>query len=229
MQQAANTVAALGAGFTVTPTVIGFCLLVATGRSWHLWMFVPVSIIGGVVMWREVGRVLRILLEDPFVATEASEPRTGQFFDSRPPSVPRRLVARLIDITPIAAIGTAAGYIAAAVGSSDENVFAAFFVAVIAGWPVYHVLSTAIWGRTLGKLIVGIRVQYLEDGRVISSISSSRSVRILAAAIFREWIILLSLAFFLVGALVLVVATARDRDHRGWHDKAVGTIVVRTR
>jgi len=76
--------------------------------------------------------------------------------------------------------------------------------------PVFEVevvVLTWLLGQSAGQRVCGLRVERLDGGRVS-----------LARALLRTALVLL-----------LVPALIWDRDGRGLHDKAVGTVVVRAR
>ena len=80
--------------------------------------------------------------------------------------------------------------------------------------PLYYVLSTGIYGRTVGKLALGMKV-VRQDGHVPG----------LGYALLREVIgkFVSAIALFL-GFLWI----AWSRDKQGWHDVMAGTRVIRT-
>jgi uncharacterized RDD family membrane protein YckC len=79
----------------------------------------------------------------------------------------------------------------------------------------------AVRGATLGKMAAGVRVIRADNGQVPGWGSS-----------FVRWIIP-TVANFFCGLLALLIYMSGlfDNTHRnqGWHDKAAGTFVIRSR
>jgi uncharacterized RDD family membrane protein YckC len=99
---------------------------------------------------------------------------------------------------------------------------AAFIVQVL-----YEVIAVALWGRTLGKWLTGIRVARYTDGQC-PTWSQSALRCLLWAAPGAGGLVLTR--FSAVGALPVFLSAWRGDDlRRGWHDDAGGTIVVRSR
>ena len=86
---------------------------------------------------------------------------------------------------------------------------------------LYEVGMIAVKGATLGKMAVGVKVIRADNGQVPGWGSS-----------FVRWIIP-TVGNFICGliALLVYISPFFDGTHRnqGWHDKAAGTFVVRTR
>lgn len=129
----------------------------------------------------------------------------------------RRLAATLIDTVAVNTgtfvLGSVVGATGFSAGASEEGVKAAAFVLSVVFSLAYSVLFTGLVGQTPGKMAVGIRV-VLADGRVPG----------VGRAFVRE-----VLGKFLSG-LVLCVGylwMLWDADRQCWHDKLVGTRVVR--
>lgn len=91
-------------------------------------------------------------------------------------------------------------------------------------WFVYETGSVALWGRTLGKRIAGIRVVNAQTGAVPGwgkAIGRWAVPGIPAAQPF----------IWVIGALwwnLCKVSLTWDRVYQGWHDKAAGTLVIKT-
>jgi uncharacterized RDD family membrane protein YckC len=78
---------------------------------------------------------------------------------------------------------------------------------------LYYVILTAIWGQTLGKMALGIKV-IRQDGTPLTW----------GTVVFREIVgKLLSAVIFLAG----YIAVAIDPKKRGWHDHIAKTLVVK--
>ena len=116
----------------------------------------------------------------------------------------------------------------------------------------YEPLTTALWGRTLGKWIIGIRVVTVKTGRrpglfralvrwipgaaIVAVAIVHESVRDLTAvpvdrrfAYSIEPLPLPSWVLWLGAALWLVVhcSSVWSKTRRGWHDKFAGTVVIK--
>ncbi|WP_423920188.1 RDD family protein [Candidatus Poriferisodalis sp.] len=94
----------------------------------------------------------------------------------------------------------------------------------------YEVMQTALWGRTLGKRIVDIRVVNLSTGGHPGwgrSLIRWAVPLVPVAALARVLPPPVVLAAF-VGAVLCPLSLVWDRKNQGWHDKAAGTVVVRT-
>lgn len=77
---------------------------------------------------------------------------------------------------------------------------------------LYQIVLIAVWGRTIGKLLVGIRVVRVNDGRSPGWVKSI--VRYLIINLpFLAWLVQMSPVFY--------------DSRQGWHDRAASTIVIR--
>jgi uncharacterized RDD family membrane protein YckC len=92
--------------------------------------------------------------------------------------------------------------------------FALAQMVVIPGAVLYRPLCHAIWGKTLGKKVLGLRVVTSRGGRIG-----------LGRAVARYLALMLSLAPFGLGCLWI----AWDGRKQGWHDRLAGTIVIKER
>lgn len=90
-------------------------------------------------------------------------------------------------------------------------------------WFLYETASVALWGRTLGKRIAGIRVVNAQTGAIPGwgkAIGRWAVPGIPAAQNF----------IWPIGALWWIlcnVSLTWDRVYQGWHDKAAGTLVIK--
>ena len=138
----------------------------------------------------------------------------------------KRLGARLLD-TIIILLGQAfLGFFGVGTASrgtgGGESMIAAFvgialtlaFLAV-----VYEVTLTALYGRTVGKMLVGIQVVRADTGDVPGW--GKAIIRWLLPFIF---IFVPVLGVFL--HLLVYGSLTWDNSRQGWHDKAAGTLVV---
>ncbi|HEY4333635.1 MAG TPA: RDD family protein [Ilumatobacteraceae bacterium] len=132
----------------------------------------------------------------------------------------RRVVGQVIDevviVLPVLAIALLAG-----VRTTDDlsdHALAINIVVVVIGF-CYEFVCIGMWGRTLGKRLIGTRVVRVDTaGPVLWASSAVRALVPLAAGVIPgigEFlsVIVYSSAFF-------------DRRRQGLHDKAAGTIVV---
>ena len=123
------------------------------------------------------------------------------------------------------------------VGSRVESVAGRLFVALAVLTLVfvgYEIVQTALWGQTVGKRIVDIRVVNESTGRPPGW---GRSLIRWAVPLvpFAVLAVFLSLASEFLALLAAVASVAVcylsitwDRKNQGWHDKAAGTFVVKT-
>lgn len=147
--------------------------------------------------------------------SSVSEPRAPQEWPGERLGLPKsgpgsvasrgaRLVALLIDLV-IASLVTRL-FVPMDIGRPD--VMRTFNYWAILVWFLISVVCVALFGFTAGKAALGIRVVRLDGASMVGPLR----------AIPRT---------ILTGLIVPAVVT--DADGRGLHDKAVGTIVVRTR
>jgi uncharacterized RDD family membrane protein YckC len=78
--------------------------------------------------------------------------------------------------------------------------------------PLYFIVMHAVFGQTLGKMIMGIRVVRTDGGKVGPLISALR---------FLGYIISFVLLFF--GFFWIII----DRERQGWHDMMADTVVIK--
>lgn len=88
---------------------------------------------------------------------------------------------------------------------------------------VYETIAVALWGRTLGKLLLGLRVTRFVDGKGPSWGQSAQRIVLPSVA----WAIPIDGAALLAAGVYLT--SVFDPLRRGWHDRYAGTIVLRTR
>lgn len=112
-----------------------------------------------------------------------------------------------------------------------------FFVALVVLPLVfvgYEVAQSALWGQTVGKRIVDIRVVNESTGRP-PGWGRSLIRWVVPLVPFAVLAVFLSLASEFLALLAAVASVAVcylsitwDRKNQGWHDKAAGTFVVKT-
>lgn len=162
--------------------------------------------------------------EGPRRPTAASDfPRTGPFSLAAPGP---RHAARAIDLVLVAF--PALVYIASSTryvqGSFEFDAPLWFAPAVFALGSLYEFLGVALWGRTPGKWMFGLKVVRIVDGR-----RPTPSQAMLRAMV--PWsIIVLPLGVFTLPGLLIAFGSANAGDlHRGIADHAGGTLVISTR
>lgn len=145
----------------------------------------------------------------------------------------QRTLARVIDLVVIG-IPVTIGYTIAAViasgGSPDPEATLASpqasawtWGAAIALAMVYETVCVTLWGQTLGKLVVGLRVVRLVNGRcplwweAALRIALPGAVAVIPNPLARA------------AALTLYVVAVADPLRRNIPDRAAGTVVVRAR
>ncbi|MBW8486846.1 RDD family protein [Actinomadura parmotrematis] len=182
-----------------------------------------------------------------------------------PAGVGRRVVARVVDgvllVVAAAGLGTGlAGLLVAVLGKHDTAlvVAGATFVPLVAFLGAFEGVQMAVWGRTLGMRMLGIRVaraERPEDGpgagrafvraalwpmvtlpavlatpgivALVATASEALYGRGLPVAV-RSWALLIVVLVADVFCAVSAVRVLVDRPrHRGLHDQASRTVVVR--
>ena len=136
-----------------------------------------------------------------------------------------RFGARVLDAIIVAVVLVALFLLSSAIsGSNDAADYSDFSVAgLFMGLVVgvgYELVQIAVWGQTLGKRIVGVRVIHAEHGGLPGW-----------GKAFGRWAIpgllaLIPLVGWILSILCYLSATW-DRVYQGWHDKAAGTLVVK--
>ncbi len=85
----------------------------------------------------------------------------------------------------------------------------------------YEVVLIAVRGQTLGKMLVSIKVIRADFGGVPGA---GKSVIRWIIPVAASWVPFIG---FLVSLLVYI-SLLWDSNRQGWHDKAAGTLVVKT-
>ena len=152
----------------------------------------------------------------------------------------RRLAARAVDW----AIGTFAWIVVSILtnppASSDPitfyNSFAIAALIVLGLGACYEISMIAFRGQTIGKAVAGARVVRADDGMVPGAmratlrwlvVAAPRLPVVLALTLGGEALASAALWLVWVPWTIMYASLLWGRDHRGWHDKAAGTIVVR--
>ncbi len=125
----------------------------------------------------------------------------------------RRVSSRLIDSGLCAG---AAGLILLAGAETHWTVVAVLIACVV----LYEVVFLALWGATLGKLLLQLRVLRFPGGGPLSLGA--------AAGRFALFSVISALPCS-IGPLILLATAAKDTSgwRRGWHDRGAGTVVVK--
>jgi len=92
---------------------------------------------------------------------------------------------------------------------------------------LYEVVLLALWGRTLGKHLLGLRVARFTDGERPAWSQALLRVLLVSAAVVAVDAVLPGLGA--LAAVGIYLTALRDPLRRGWHDHAGGTVVVRYR
>ena len=112
-------------------------------------------------------------------------------------------------------------------GTTSRYTGAALVVLVvaIAVQASYEIGCVGLWGRTLGKWLLGLRVARYTDGgpptwpqaalRAMLPLTADAAVTVIAVDVW--------------GGAVVYLSSFFNPLRRGWHDAAGGTLVVRTR
>ena len=142
-----------------------------------------------------------------------------------------RLGARILDIVivwfmaAIVAVIWAISQIDEDIADDSDSAFGGLIVLLI-GLLVgilYEVVQTAIWGQTLGKRMVGIKVINAASGgtpgwgKAIGRWAIPTIPILIPIVNFVGWIF----------TMLCYLSITWDRVHQGWHDKAAGTLVIR--
>lgn len=102
--------------------------------------------------------------------------------------------------------------------------FGAFLLTALVN-VVYEVVPTAVWGQTLGKRILGIKVVDVASGGVPGWRKSLGRWAVLVLPLAVPYVQIPGALFF----LLCVLTIGHEPCYRGWHDKAARTLVVTSR
>lgn len=141
-------------------------------------------------------------------------------------SIGQRAIARIVDTALLAVPLSIVSLVWFADTNGDEVsisapvwVIAIFFALDL----TYEVTMVRIFGRTLGKVLVGIRIVRLPDGQRPDW--GQAGVRFLVPGVADAIPVWFS-GFFAIG---IYLTAMFDPAYRGVHDKAAGTVVLRAR
>ena len=62
-----------GASIVATPVLVGLVMLLISGDPWRLYIFVPISLLGGIFVWRRIEDALRLWPQ----VSGVTEPESG--------------------------------------------------------------------------------------------------------------------------------------------------------
>jgi uncharacterized RDD family membrane protein YckC len=135
-------------------------------------------------------------------------------------TVGQRVVGAVADLLVFGAVVTSPLVLLRGAVRLEGSAVAAFVAVAFVLDSVYVIVPTALWGRTFGELIVGVRVVMQNDGRLPGWKASVQRWFLPAVALFipyAGWAVSIGLR------ATLVV----DPLRRGIHDRMAGTIVVK--
>jgi uncharacterized RDD family membrane protein YckC len=138
----------------------------------------------------------------------------------------QRLAARLIDvvIVTLPLVVVTASYLEVVDGQVTVNELPAWLLLVqFAIAVLYETVMLAVWGRTVGKWVMGLRVARYSDG------ATPDVARAAQRTVLPNLFTVVALPVVAVGQWVVYGSSAFHPLFRGWHDRYAGTIVVRTR
>jgi uncharacterized RDD family membrane protein YckC len=159
-----------------------------------------------------------------------SEPTDPESFPTTGPgslaSIGQRAIARIID-TALVAVPLSIVSIVWYTDRSDGELSIAAPIWVVALFfaidLTYEVTMVHVWGRTLGKMLLGLRIVRLPDGDHPDW--GQAGVRYLVPGVADAIPVWFSGLF----AIGIYLTAMFDPVYRGVHDKAAGTLVLRTR
>ena len=140
--------------------------------------------------------------------------------------LPHRIAARGIDLL---VVGLPIALVALAVvevrdGRIDpESVPWWLLIVQVVVAVIYETLAVALFGTTLGKWALGLRVVRYADGR------RPDTGRAAQRALLPNAFAAVPLFFVAIGQWVVYGSSAFHPLRRGWHDRYAGTLVVRSR
>lgn len=122
------------------------------------------------------------------------------------PTLSRRFAAALLDVAFILLL------FGVFIQAGNAGLSGAVAVLLLLAVLLYHPVVIAAFGTIVGKTLLGMRVIRVRDAAKLG----------FGAALGR-WLL-----FYVVplGSIIAWVGALTDDEHRGWHDKGAGTIVV---
>lgn len=177
--------------------------------------------------------------------THLVEPGLARLVDGTHVSIPRRSVrvqARLLDAVVVTVAATFATVAIApnlpnSMSGGDLRFFTPIMVYVLS-WVILNCLAeaipTALWGKTLGKQCLGIRVVRLESnsrpgwgqavGRALVPLSLYALVALVVTSVLLFYFFGIFAAFVITP--LILFSTWWNKLGRGLHDRLSGTLVV---
>lgn len=150
-------------------------------------------------------------------------PRTGPFSLAAPAP---RFGARALDLAVVATPALLVLALTARTVDGQLQLDTPIWLgpAVLALGVLYELIGVAGWGRTLGKVLLGLRVVRYTDG------ARPTPVQALLRALVPWSMLALPIGPFALGLFLVVYGTGIGGElHRGIPDKAGGTLVISTR
>lgn len=170
--------------------------------------------------------------DDPMPVGPQSFPRTGvnslatlgsrgvaRVLDALIVGVPYSLVASIVIVVANGGDATTGE----PMGGSSAQSYVALIGPLLALVVLYETIAVTLWGQTLGKLAVGIRVARQANGRC--PLWWEAALRIALPAV----VALIPVPFALAVAMALYTTAGFDPMRRNITDRAAGTVVVRAR
>lgn len=143
--------------------------------------------------------------------------------DGRPvqaASVGARIGAHLLDLVGVALLWFAVAFVVTiAVPMLTQPVVVMTWAMFVPLWLAYFVVPTAVSGKTLGKLLLGLRVVRADGNGAPGA----------GKALGRYAVLLVMSSFWYLPAILCALMMGNDPWNRGWHDQAAGVMVVRDR
>ena len=161
--------------------------------------------IAGARFCRSCGNALASETPSPFGETAVAAPEYMGFWI--------RVVAYLIDGIVTAIVGAVLGVLAGAIFGENGQAISSLF-GLLVGWLYFAYLESSERQATFGKMAMGMIVTDLDGRRISFGKATGRYFAKIISAIP------IGLGFMWIGW---------DARKQGWHDKIVGTLVVRKR
>ncbi|MXZ53708.1 MAG: RDD family protein [Acidimicrobiaceae bacterium] len=182
-----------------------------------LWLVVLASF--GSIAWDGLRRGWHDKAAGTLVVTVAPSPQQppmpGEVLEPATPGA--RLVARALDMAVAACVGTIGFLYAFNNQMVGAGLVAVLLVAVVLVPTAYEIVFAALKGRTLGKMVAGIKIVRSDNGS-----RPGWGASVLRWAIPAAGYLLLIVPGLLVQASLLF-----NHRRRGWHDRAARTLVVK--
>ncbi len=131
-----------------------------------------------------------------------------------------RLVAFIIDSIFVSIVAFILLFIAAVATIVTGAFYAGFYIFffwLVAGvlYIIYFTIFDVVWGGTIGKMLLGLKVQTVDGGKVSFDKSLIRNVSKFFGLVIIDWII--------------AIATPGKDKRQKWTDRIAGTTVVQTK